>query len=162
MPRANRQCSNYRNHPATRPQEGARTRHPTPQFIKERRIVNYDHLPRPFASTYPDGTMSDRIGWTLLHPDLHNHVRLRTAEIPSADVYIELYRSLGKIAILQNKVVNHIWVSAITNKDRDKALTAASAVSTAELVAQLRSAPTQTDRIRALNDTDVSCSFIVF
>ena len=31
----------------------------------------------------------------------------------------------------------------------------ASAVSTAELVAQLRDAPTQVDRIRALNDTDV-------
>ena len=137
MPRANRQRSNYRNHPATRPQEGARTRHPTPQFIKERRVVNYDHLPRPFASTYPDGTMSDRIGWTLLHPDLHNHVRLRTAEIPSADVYIELYRSLGKIAILQNKVVNHIWVSAITNKDRDKALTAARAVSTETISAAM-------------------------
>ena len=34
---------------------------------------------------------------------------------------------------------------------------AASAVSTAELVAQLRGAPTQVDRIRALNDTQV-CS----
>ena len=32
---------------------------------------------------------------------------------------------------------------------------AASAVSTAELVAQLRDAPTQVDRIRALNDTQV-------
>ena len=32
---------------------------------------------------------------------------------------------------------------------------AASAVSTAELVAQLREAPTQVDRIRALNDTQV-------
>ena len=32
---------------------------------------------------------------------------------------------------------------------------AASAVSTAELVAQLRGAPTQVDRIRALNDTQV-------
>lgn len=35
---------------------------------------------------------------------------------------------------------------------------AASAVSTAELVAQLRGAPAAVDRIRALNDTDVSCS----
>ena len=50
MPRANRQRSNYRNHPATRPQEGARARHPTPQFIKERRVVNYDHLPCPLYS----------------------------------------------------------------------------------------------------------------
>ena len=35
---------------------------------------------------------------------------------------------------------------------------AANAVSTAELVAQLRTAPTQVDRIRALNDSDV-CNF---
>ena len=39
---------------------------------------------------------------------------------------------------------------------------AASAVSTAELVAQLRGAPTQVDRIRALNDTQVCKSFLSF
>ena len=38
----------------------------------------------------------------------------------------------------------------------------ASAVSTAELVAQLRGAPTQVDRIRALNDTQVRRSFLIF
>ena len=38
---------------------------------------------------------------------------------------------------------------------------AVSAVSTAELVAQLREAPTQVDRIRALNDTQV-CSLSYF
>ena len=37
---------------------------------------------------------------------------------------------------------------------------AATAVSTAELVAQLRGAPTQVDRIRALNDTQVCKSLL--
>ena len=92
MPRSNRQRSNYRTQQTARPQEGAKTRHPVPQFIKERRVVNYDHLPRPDVFIYPNGTLSDRIGWVLLHPDLHNHVRLRTSEIPNAEVYIELYR----------------------------------------------------------------------
>ena len=125
MPRQNHQRPNHRYQPSTRPQEGAKPRHPTPQFIKERRVVNYDHLPRPNVSIHPDGTLSDRIGWVLLHPDLHNHVRLRTSEIPYAEVYIELYRSFGKMAIMHNKVMNYILESQGGTEQKAQALVSA-------------------------------------
>ena len=38
-------------------------------------IINYDHLPRPLAATHEEGTMSDRIGWVLTHPNLEDQVR---------------------------------------------------------------------------------------
>ena len=127
MPRFNRQRSNHRNQPTARPQEGAKARHPVPQFIKERRVVNYDHLPRTAASIYPDGTLSDRIGWVLLHPDLQNHVRLHTTEIPYAEVYIEIYRSYGKMAIMHHKVMNYILESTAPTNNKAAALLSAEA-----------------------------------
>ena len=56
----------------------------TPGFILERKMVNYDHLPRSCTGSRPDGSLADRIGWVITHPDLHAQVLRRTRDIPNA------------------------------------------------------------------------------
>ena len=81
---------------------------PLPRFIGLRQTVNYDHLPRPLISSEPDGTLSDRIGWVLLHPDLQDCVRTRTQHIPNAAEHVRLYRDFARIASYQTRVVRYI------------------------------------------------------
>lgn len=79
-----------------------------PRFITNRHQVTYDHLPRPAMSPYANGTMSDRIGWVLLHPDLQDCVRTRTQHIPDAAEHVRLYRDFARIASYQTRVVRYI------------------------------------------------------
>ena len=69
-----------------------------PRFILDRKPVYYDHLPRRIVSNEEDGTLSDRIGWVILHPDLIGHVQQRLYKIPNAVDLVDTYRSLARAA----------------------------------------------------------------
>ena len=70
----------------------------TPGFILERKMVNYNHLPRSCTGSHPDGSLADCIGWVITHPDLHAQVLRRTCDIPNAAYNIRLYRHLTEAA----------------------------------------------------------------
>lgn len=69
-----------------------------PKFIRDRKTVSYDHLPRRVVSNENDGTLSDRVGWVILHPDLVGHVSARLYKIPDALTLVETYRALSRAA----------------------------------------------------------------
>ena len=94
---------------------------PLPRFIGLRQAVNYDHPPHPLVSSEPDGTLSDRIGWVILHPSLHDFVRTRTAHIPRAELYIEFYRTLARIAQGHAEVKKYIERSAAPSCEKRRA-----------------------------------------
>ncbi|KAI0323331.1 hypothetical protein GY45DRAFT_1341507 [Cubamyces sp. BRFM 1775] len=50
--------------------------HP-PNFIREQRMVFYNHLPRHTVSINDEGTLADRIRWVIVHPNLYSHVEAR-------------------------------------------------------------------------------------
>ena len=45
-----------------------------------------------------EGTLADRIGWVITHPDLRDQVRLRLAHVPKGMVLVDLYRSIAELA----------------------------------------------------------------
>ena len=79
----------------------------TPGFILERKMVNYDHLPRSCTGSRPDGSLADRIGWVITHPDLHAQVLRRTRDIPNAAYNIRLYRHLTEAAPCLARLATH-------------------------------------------------------
>ncbi|KAM5530469.1 hypothetical protein V8D89_015853, partial [Ganoderma adspersum] len=107
-------------------------------FISEQRVINYDHLSQCNASINPNGTMSDRIGWVLLHPNLCNHICIRTKDIPYTKTYIELYRSFARMAIYHNKVVNYIQESTVQAEDKAQALASAQAAFDEGIIAAMK------------------------
>ncbi|KAI0681705.1 hypothetical protein C8T65DRAFT_751373 [Cerioporus squamosus] len=54
--------------------------------------------PRHVVSNENDGTLSDRVGWVILHPDLVGHVSARLYKIPDALTLVETYRALSRAA----------------------------------------------------------------
>lgn len=112
--------SNYRQRstPVGAPEP---TGFPLPRFIGLQQAVNYDHLPHPLVSSEPDGTLSDRIGWVILHPSLYDFVGTRTAHIPRADLYIEFYRTLARIAQDHAEVKKYIEWAAAPNCKKQRA-----------------------------------------
>ena len=79
----------------------------TPGFILERKMVNYAHLPRSCTRSHPDGSLADRIGWVITHPDLHAQVLRRTRDIPNAAYNIRLYRHLTETAPCLARLATH-------------------------------------------------------
>ena len=69
-----------------------------PSFITSRPTIYYNHLPRHTVSSDQDGTLSDRIGWVLLHKDLIGHVEARLRNIPNAITNVQAYRALARAA----------------------------------------------------------------
>lgn len=67
-----------------------------PQFINRRPTIHYDHLPRHSVSITREGSLSDRIGWVLLHEDLTAHVEARLRDIPNALTTVAAYRALAR------------------------------------------------------------------
>ena len=61
---------------------------------------SYSHLPRHFVSDEPTGTLVDRIGWTITHPDLRDQTRYRLSSYRGAQTLVNIYdhaTSLGPI-----------------------------------------------------------------
>ena len=61
---------------------------------------SYSHLPRHFISDEPTGTLVDRIGWTITHPDLRDQTRYRLSSYRGAQTLVNIYdhaTSLGPI-----------------------------------------------------------------
>ena len=63
-----------------------------PNFIRERRTVFYNHLPRHTVSGNAEGTLADRIGWVIVRPDLYSHVEARISQLPEVKDLIDVYR----------------------------------------------------------------------
>lgn len=64
--------------PAYQPPRAATSTSPYPVPAWLRRVrPTYDHLPRLPASSWSNGTLADRVGWALLHPDLRCGVNAR-------------------------------------------------------------------------------------
>ena len=70
----------------------------------------------------------------LLHLDLKHQVKARTSHIPDAQIYIELYCSLGNIAFHHAEVCRHMCttidpnsaiIHCIAQAAQDKAISAA-------------------------------------
>ena len=78
-----------------------------PRFILDCKPVYYDHLPRRIVSNEEDGTLSDRIGWVILHPDLVGHVQQRLYRIPNAVDLVDTYRSLARAAPSYSLLANY-------------------------------------------------------
>ena len=58
-------------------------------------IINYDHLLQPQAATHKEGTMSDRISWAIIHPDLQDQVHQWLVHITHSQVFVETYQDLA-------------------------------------------------------------------
>ena len=69
----------------------------TPSWLRHQ-TVTYDHLPRYPVRIWPQGTLSDRIGWTIIHPDLRAKVDQRFENCPSQQRMIRIYRHLANSA----------------------------------------------------------------
>ena len=78
-----------------------------PNFIRERRTVFYNHLPRHTVSANDEGTLADRIGWVIVHPDLYSHVEARISHLPEVKDLIDVYRSLARAAPSYGVLVNY-------------------------------------------------------
>ncbi|KAJ8473513.1 hypothetical protein ONZ51_g7817 [Trametes cubensis] len=78
-----------------------------PNFIRERRTVFYNHLPRHTVSANDEGTLADRIGWVIVHPHLYSHVEARIAYLPEVKDLIDIYRSLARAAPSYGVLVNY-------------------------------------------------------
>ena len=78
-----------------------------PKFITDRKPVYYDHLPRRIVSNEDDGTLSDRIGWVIIHPDLVGHVGQRLHKIPGAMELVSAYRALARAAPSYSVLVHY-------------------------------------------------------
>ncbi|KAJ8455645.1 hypothetical protein ONZ51_g12371 [Trametes cubensis] len=78
-----------------------------PNFIRERRTVFYNHLPRHTVSANDEGTLADRIGWVIVHPDLYSHVEARISHLPEVKDLIDVYRSLTRAAPSYGVLVNY-------------------------------------------------------
>ncbi|KAI0324929.1 hypothetical protein GY45DRAFT_1375147 [Cubamyces sp. BRFM 1775] len=71
--------------------------HP-PNFIRDRWTVFYNHLPRHTVSIHDEGTLADRIGWVIVHPDLYSHVEARVCHLPEVKDLIDVYQALARAA----------------------------------------------------------------
>ncbi len=91
---------------------------PLSHFIELQQTVNYDHLPHPLISSKPDRTLSDRIGWVILHPSLHGFVRAQISHIPMVELHITFYRALAHIAQDHTGVKKYIERAAAPNRKK--------------------------------------------
>ncbi|CDO76038.1 hypothetical protein BN946_scf184891.g1 [Trametes cinnabarina] len=58
----------------------------------------YDHLPRLPTSSFGNGTFTDRVGWTLVHPDLRCAVnQLLGLRVVGLSAWADVYRSAADI-----------------------------------------------------------------
>ena len=64
--------------------------HHPPNFIRERRMVFYNHLPRHTVSANDEGTLADRIGWVIVHPNLYSHVEAQISHLPEVKDLIDI------------------------------------------------------------------------
>ena len=78
-----------------------------PNFIRERRTVFYNHLPRHTVSANDEGTLADRIGWVIVHPDLYSHVEARISHLPEVKDLIDVYRALARAAPSYGAIVGY-------------------------------------------------------
>ncbi|OBZ72598.1 hypothetical protein A0H81_07899 [Grifola frondosa] len=69
----------------------------TPSWLRNQ-VVTYDHLPRYPVRIWPQGTLADRIGWTIVHPDLRGKVDQRLETCPSQMRMVRIYRHLANSA----------------------------------------------------------------
>lgn len=125
-----------------------------PRFILNRKPVHYDHLPRRVVSNDPDGTLADRIGWVIVHPDLIGHVEARTRNIPYARDLIEIYRTLAKAAPSYSVLSDFVKRVGAPRSEKDTAAIVANEgynniIQAAERVIALLATP---QMARALND----------
>lgn len=104
----------------------------TPSFIHERNPVSYTHLPRPASSVFPDGSLADRVGWVVLHPDLRGEVDHRIGRT-SHSPWVAIYRHAAEQvpAYIHNRHQQYLdanagWgvLSQIQEKSRDALETA--------------------------------------
>ncbi|KAI0702116.1 hypothetical protein C8Q76DRAFT_802408 [Earliella scabrosa] len=84
-------------HTSTNPNVRPALYPPAPEFLRKVRVT-YDHLPRPQSSIGADGSISDRVGWVVVHPDLQGLVDRRTQTVQGAQLWLDLYRHAAKIA----------------------------------------------------------------
>ncbi|KAJ8457446.1 hypothetical protein ONZ51_g11527 [Trametes cubensis] len=78
-----------------------------PNFICERRTAFYNHLPQHTISSNNEGTLTDCIGWVIVHPDLHSHVEAQIAHLPKIKDLIEVYHALTRATPSYSVLVNH-------------------------------------------------------
>ncbi|KAI0326528.1 hypothetical protein GY45DRAFT_1373864 [Cubamyces sp. BRFM 1775] len=69
-----------------------------PNFIRDRQTVFYNHLPQHTILIHEKGTLANRIGWVIIHPDLYSHVEARVCHLPEVKDLIGVYRALARAA----------------------------------------------------------------
>lgn len=93
-----------------------------PKFIRNLHPVQYNHLPRPAYSAFDEGTLPDRIGWVVTHPDLIAQVKVRVSHMKRAKTQIEIYRYLTKAVTTQKATEIYIKRSSAPKCEKEKAL----------------------------------------
>ena len=91
-----------------------------PNFIRERRTVFYNHLPRHTVSCNDEGTLADRIGWVIVHPDLYSHVEARIAHLPEVKDLIDVYRALARAAPSYSVLVRYNKKTSAPRSEKKK------------------------------------------
>ncbi|KAJ8473216.1 hypothetical protein ONZ51_g8005 [Trametes cubensis] len=97
-----------------------------PNFIRERRTVFYNHLPRHTVSCNDEGTLADRVGWVIVHPDLYSHVEARIAHLPEVKDLIDVYRALARAAPSYSVLVKHNQRTSAPKSEKKKVVQVAS------------------------------------
>ncbi|KAJ8488098.1 hypothetical protein ONZ51_g3764 [Trametes cubensis] len=70
-------------------------------------MVFYNHLPRHTVSANDTGTLTDCIGWVIVHPNLYSHVEARISHLPEVKDLIDIYRSFARAAPSYGVLVNY-------------------------------------------------------
>ncbi|KAJ8472862.1 hypothetical protein ONZ51_g8233 [Trametes cubensis] len=97
-----------------------------PNFIREQRTVFYNHLPRHTVSCNDEGTLADRVGWVIVHPDLYSHVEARIAHLPEVKDLIDVYRALARAAPSYSVLVKHNQRMTAPKSEKKKVVQVAS------------------------------------
>ena len=85
-------------HPRQRRSRAANRPDRVPGFV--RGPIDYNILPRHPSSAFPDGTIQDRIGWVVLHPDLRSLVDNRLRPYPTTALWVSVYRATAEAAVV--------------------------------------------------------------
>ncbi|KAJ8461980.1 hypothetical protein ONZ51_g11194 [Trametes cubensis] len=70
-------------------------------------MVFYNHLPRHTVSANDEGTLTDCIGWVIVHPNLYSHVEALISHLPEVKVLIDVYRALARATPSYGVLVNY-------------------------------------------------------
>lgn len=121
----------YPDPPAYQPPQAGTSisNYPVPTWLRRVRPT-FDHLPRLPSSSWSNGTLADRIGWTLLHPELRCEVNVRLNHqgshlVTAADRYRGTANIVSALQLMEKFVLVHPGDDRFFHREVRAALTTA-------------------------------------